>query len=80
MKTTYKNKILTNEDLQVGDKVYPISNGRVYDKIYSHESYDFSYLDEEAHIIETLDYSPYKPYQISTNMGFGPIEKYYKYD
>ncbi len=74
----YKNQVYSNRNLKIGDEVYPLSNGKVYDKIYSHESYDFSYLDEEAHIIENLDYSSYKPYQIATNIGYGPMEKYYK--
>jgi len=83
---TYKNKIyvFSNEDLKVGDEVFPISNGISDSKTftYKHEKFDFrefmSGFPDEPHIIKDLHYSDYKPYEIRTDMGFGPIEKYFK--
>jgi hypothetical protein len=33
---------------------------------------------DEQHTILDLKHSDYKPYQIRTDQGYGPIEKYYK--
>lgn len=83
---TYNNKIyvLSNDDLKVGDEVYPISNGISDDKTftYKHKEFDFrehmSGFPNEPHIIKDLKYSHYKPYEIHTSYGYGPVEKYFK--
>lgn len=77
----------SNENLEVNNQVYPISNGRVNDNNeYIHESFDFSDFyetrksknEDDFHYILNLYNSQYKPQQIETTHGFGPIEKYYK--
>lgn len=34
--------------------------------------------ENEDHIIENLNYSDYKPYEVKTNRGYGPKENYFK--
>lgn len=82
---TYKNidYILSNENLKVDDKVYPISCGRTAGNIHIHYEYDFRDFmcgfPNEPHIIEDMKYSEnYKPYEIRTDHGYGPLEMYYK--
>jgi len=81
--------ILSNENLQEGDKVYPISRGRTCEPgnwkqaYHIHYNYDFrdfmSGFPDDPHIIVDLAYSTTsKAYQIHTDHGFGPIEMYYK--
>lgn len=82
MKTEYDGKVFSNENLKVGDKVFPISNGKVEEDKYIHWKYDFrdfmcGYPDD-PHIIKDLKYSNYKPYEVHTSHGWGPIESYYK--
>lgn len=76
------NVNMTNEDLQVGDKVYPISHGRTKDGKYEHEYFDFrdfmSGYPDEPHTILDLHHSDDKGYEIRTDMGYGPREKYFK--
>lgn len=80
------NKIrytLTNENLNVGDKVYPIAQGRCLDDggwiLHGLDFRDFmSGFPNEPHTIEDLNYSKSKPYQVRTDKGFSPIESYYK--
>jgi len=80
------NKIrytLSNNNLEVGDKVFPIANGRVLpDGSWILHNYDFrdfmSGFPDEPHIIKDLAHSKYKPYQVHTSHGYGPIETYYK--
>lgn len=81
----YKNirYILSNENLMEGDKVYPIAKGRISDnEEFIFHNFDFrdfmSGFPEEPHLIKNLEHSPYKPYQISTDHGYGPIESYFK--
>lgn len=73
---------LTNENLKVGDKVFPISHGRIIENEYIHEKFDYGYYTSgfptSPDTILDLNYSRYKPYQIRTDSGYGPIEKYYK--
>lgn len=71
---------LSNENLKAGDKVYPIANGRCLDDggwILHGFSFDCGF-PEEPHTILNLAYSDYKPYQVSTDFGYSPIECYYK--
>jgi hypothetical protein len=77
---------LSNEDLQVGDKVYPIARGRCLDGGgWILHDIDFRYFmtgfPDEPHTILDLNYDngrQGKPYQVRTNYGFSPIERYYK--
>lgn len=78
-----KTYIFSNKNLKEGDKVFPISNGFIGDdKKYYHQEFDFrkiiSGFPNEPHIILNLKYSNYKPYEIRTNKGYGPIESYFK--
>ena len=74
---------LSNENLSNGDKVYPIAEGRTLDD-GSFILHDFSWEDymsgfpDEPHIILNINYSDYKPYEVQTDMGFSPVECYYK--
>lgn len=79
--------ILSNENLKTDDKVFPISRGICKKNKYTHEEvWLVRYLNGELmcglpndpHIIKDLNYSDYKPYQIHTSHGFGPIESYFK--
>jgi len=86
MQTTHKHegKIYTfsNENLTEGDKVYPIAFGRTENGKWIHEEFGFGEwstgFPDYPHTIEDLNNSDFKPYQIRTDYGFGPIEKYYK--
>ena len=74
---------LSNENLKVGDKVFPIANGRCLDNrgwiLHDFDFRDFmSGFPDEPHTIESLKYSTYKPYEVKTDMGFSPKECYYK--
>jgi hypothetical protein len=83
---------LSNEDLQVGDKVYPIARGRCLDGggwILHDIEFESKYVKglntsgfpDEPHTILDLNYDngrQCKPYQVRTNYGFSPIERYYK--
>jgi hypothetical protein len=73
---------LSNEDLKVGDEVYPISRGRVIEDLYYHEKFDYrdfmSGFPEEPHILLDLHHSDSKPYESRTDHGYSPIESYYK--
>lgn len=74
---------LSNEGLAVGDEVYPIARGRsLEDGGWILHEFDYSEscsgFPDEPHVIVDLDYSTYKPYQIRTDHGYGPIELYYK--
>lgn len=74
---------LSNENLQQGDKVYPIARGRVIANI-DWMLCDFDYSEScsgfpnEPHTILNLKHSDYKPYEIQTDFGFGPVEQYFK--
>jgi hypothetical protein len=75
---------LTNEGLEVGDMVFPISTGQSDSDAgtYKHRAFDFrkfmtGFPDEPAKVID-LAHSDYKPYQIRTSDGYGPIEKFFK--
>ena len=89
MKIQHKHKgvdyILTNENLQVGDKVYPIGWGCAAESGYIHYKFEWkssmSGFPNEPHIIEDRHYMNHKegdPYEIRTNHGYGPSQQYYK--
>jgi len=82
---------LSNEGLTNGDKVYPIANGRCTDDggwilhgfifddpIENKYGFRISGFPDEPHTIIDLNHSTYKPYQVRTDYGYGPIEIYYK--
>lgn len=74
---------LSNEGLNTNDKVFPVANGRCIDKDgWILHGFDFgeycSGFPNRPHTIIDLKYSNYKPEQIRTTHGFGPIEMYYK--
>jgi hypothetical protein len=81
---------LTNEGLAVGDETFPISEGKVVDGKYVHEGlclarygggkYDelMCGLPNDPHIILDLHHDTYKPYEVRTNHGYGPVEHYFK--
>jgi hypothetical protein len=79
-----KEYTLTNENLQVGDKVYSISWGRSDSKnfTWNHEYFDWRNLvsgwKSEPHTILDLHHSDYKPYEVHTDHGYGPVESYFK--
>ena len=81
---TYKGKEyhFTNENLKVGDKVFPISFGKVTDGSYEHHQFDFSDhmsgFPGYPHVILDLHYSDDKSYEVHTDHGFSPVECYYK--
>lgn len=80
------NKIrytLSNENLRIGDKVFPIARGRCLDDgtwiLHNFDFRDFMCgFPNEPHIIMDLKHSTYKPYELRTNMGYSPLECYYK--
>lgn len=80
---------LTNENLQKGDRVYSIVSGRVREdgtfiisdiEFVSKYQKDFntSGFPADPAIIENLKHSDYKPYEVRTDKGYGPIETYFK--
>jgi uncharacterized protein (DUF2249 family) len=85
----YHNKLrytLSNDNLEVGDEVYPIANGRCLDDdgwiLHNFDFRDFMCgFPDEPHIIKDLNYDngrQGKPYQVRTDHGHSPIECYYK--
>jgi len=80
----YKGKEyqLTNENLKVGDSVFPISYGKVTDGSYKHCKFDFrnhiSGFPDDSHTIIDLHYSDDKSYEVRTDHGFSPVECYFK--
>lgn len=74
---------LSNENLQVDDKVYPVARGRCVenDEWVLHEidfDEDISGFPYEPHTIENRHYSDCKPYEVHTDHGYGPMETYFK--
>ena len=77
---------LSNDDLKVGDKVYPIGNGRCLDDggwiLHNLDYRDFmSGFPEEPHTMLDLNYDngkQGKAYETRTDHGYGPKESYYK--
>lgn len=89
MKVKYKYKgidyVLTNDNLKVGDFVYPIGRGFcstaekefIFDSIFDFR-YHTSGFPTSPHTIKNLHHSDYKPYEVQTDMGYGPIETYFQ--
>jgi hypothetical protein len=74
---------LSNENLKVGDKVYPIATGRCLenDEWILHDIGFKKYLTGfpgDPDTIIDLEHSKDKAIQVSTNRGYSPIEVYYK--
>lgn len=74
---------LSNEGLQTNDKVFPIAEGRCIGKDdWILHGFNFSEYSSgfpnRPHTIINLEYSNYKPEQVRTTYGYGPIETYYK--
>lgn len=81
------NKIrytFSNDDLKIGDEVFPIASGRCLDDgTWILHGFDFrdslSGFPDDPHIILDLKHSTdYKPYEVRTNCGYSPAECYYK--
>lgn len=82
------NKIrytLSNENLKVNDEVYPIARGRCLDDggwiLHELDFRDFISGLNEPHIIKDLNYDngrQGKAYQVRTDKGYSPIERYFK--
>lgn len=79
-----KEYTLSNENLEVGDEVYSISWGKtdIENKTYEHHHFDFKHCmsgwKSAPHVILDLHHSDYKPYEVHTNHGYGPVEAYFK--
>jgi hypothetical protein len=79
-----KTYTLSNENLQNGDKVYPISSGKSNSEKFTYEHWGFEWRNfmtgwiSEPHTIKDIHYSSYKPYEVHTDHGFGPVEEYFK--
>lgn len=75
MIVSYNDVLFSNENLKVGDQVFPI---------YTPVLKELCFLDfasgypDEPHTIQKLKRSDYKPYETSTSHGYGPEEKYFK--
>lgn len=77
-----KEYTLSNENLQVGDKMYGISWGKITGDKYEHWYFDWRQIvsgwKSEPHVILDLHHSDYKLYSVRTNHGYGSIEHYFK--
>jgi hypothetical protein len=75
---------LSNKNLKVGDKVYPIAKGRCLDDggwILHELDFSISGFPNKPHIIKDLNYDngrQGKPYQVKTDKGYSSIESYFK--
>jgi len=74
--------VLSNEGIEVGDEVFPISQGRLVNDEYQHREFDFRWFmsgfPSDPHKMLDLEHSDYRPFQCRTDHGFGPIEKYFR--
>ncbi len=69
----------TNEDLKVGDEVWPLTSGYNENGVYYVSSITRDYFEpNEPHIIQNLKHSDTKSYEVRTNHGYGPRECYFK--
>jgi hypothetical protein len=77
---------LSNDNLKEGDKVYPIASGRCTEDggwiLHNYDFRDFcTGFPNEPHTIVDLNFgngNQGKAYEVRTDMGFSPIERYYK--
>lgn len=82
----YLNKVrytLSNENLEVGDQVFPIGRGRIREdgKFILHNLDFTDYMSgfpDEPHTILDLNHSGYKPYEVRTDHGYSPKESFFK--
>ena len=83
-----KTSFMTNENLEIGDKVFPMVKGMNKDNKYyvcSIADYKDALMlkactgwPDDPHTILDLNHSDDKSYQIRTNYGYGPVEQYFK--
>jgi len=73
---------LTNENLQVGDEVFPVGYGTIRGNDFDLEYFDFrpymSGYPDDPHTILDLHYSDDKGYEVRTDKGYGPKKIYFK--
>jgi len=74
--------LLSNKNIDLGDRVYPMTNGQIINEDYYvnevlHEDNRTGFPDD-PHIIKDLDYSGDKRYEVITNKGYGPREKFFR--
>ncbi len=80
---------LSNDDLKVNDKVFPIVSGRVKEDgtfVIHDIKFESKYVEglntsgfpNEPHTILDLKHSDYKPYEVRTDYGYSPRERYFK--
>jgi len=78
-----KRYVFSDEGIVAGTAVFPIANGRI-NSDNEFVFHDFTFEDymtgfpDEPHTILDTKYSTYKPYEVRTDHGFGPIEKYFR--
>ena len=79
--------LLSNDNLKVEDKVFPIGKGRVNGNNFHFYEFDWnkysSSFPDDPHTIINLHYlsggkSFYKPYEVQTDKGWSPAESYFK--
>ena len=71
----------TNEGLDVGDEVWPLTHGWTDDNNVYHVTDIQKWVwleDGRPHIIRNLRHSESKPYEVATDKGYGPRESYFK--
>jgi hypothetical protein len=77
-----KEYFLSNQNLKVGDKVFPLLAGYTKGGTYyvsDIRTEDFmTGFPNDPHTIKDLHHSDYKPYQIRTDKGYGVAEIYFK--
>lgn len=77
---------LSNENLEIGDKVFPLVSGIIEDGEYFviqilnpiTDNFMHGLRTNEPHTIESLSHSKSKSYEVRTDRGFGPMESYFK--
>lgn len=78
-----KRYTLSNDNLKVGNKVFPIVNGRCTDNgefiLHDLDFRNFiSGFPNQPHTILNLKHSDYKPQEVRTDFGYSPVECYFK--
>ena len=76
--------VFSNDDIKVNDKVFPIAEGRLSDdsefiyKGFTFEDYMTGFPNDPHTILNLKHSTDCKAYEVRTDMGFGPVEKYFK--
>ena len=73
--------LLTNTELQSGDRVFPMTHGwndGVFYYVVGLNRPEISGFPNDPHIILDLQYSESKSYEVKTDRGYGPRESYFK--